>query len=155
MLSMLTQLKSCTKCGGDLVFYEGDWRCWQCGQYYYTGLGTSVGAPEPGDSQSARVWLEQRSTPDPWRRSEVVEEAPVKRRRKPHGPRTSTNINSVIQAQKASDEKWWLVNQQIIEYLDQGMSVREIAKLAGRGERRIRIVRDRLADLRAQSAQTG
>ncbi len=32
---MLCQLKSCGKCGGDLVQDTGDWRCWQCGRYYY------------------------------------------------------------------------------------------------------------------------
>ena len=32
------RLKACPKCRGDLVFDEGDWRCLQCGTYYYTGL---------------------------------------------------------------------------------------------------------------------
>lgn len=31
-------LKACVKCGGDLVLDEGDWRCLQCGSYYYVGL---------------------------------------------------------------------------------------------------------------------
>jgi len=31
-------LKACVKCGGDLVLDEGDWRCLQCGSYYYIGL---------------------------------------------------------------------------------------------------------------------
>ena len=32
---MLMNLASCYKCKGDLV-YEGDeWRCLQCGKYYY------------------------------------------------------------------------------------------------------------------------
>jgi hypothetical protein len=31
-------LKACLKCGGDLVLDEGDWRCLQCGTYYYIGL---------------------------------------------------------------------------------------------------------------------
>ena len=28
-------LKGCTKCGGDLIYDVGDWKCVQCGQYYY------------------------------------------------------------------------------------------------------------------------
>ena len=47
VLSMLTQLKSFNKCGGDLVFYEGDWRCWQCGQYYYATPSEPMAEPPP------------------------------------------------------------------------------------------------------------
>ena len=34
----LFRFKACTKCGGDLVFDEGDWLCLQCGRYYDVGL---------------------------------------------------------------------------------------------------------------------
>ena len=61
------------------------------------------------------------------------------------------NINAVIQAKRRSRERWWADNRQIITYLDQGHSVREIAALTLRGQRQIRTVRERLADLRVQS----
>ncbi len=33
------RLESCPKCGGDLVWDDGDeWRCWQCGRRYYANL---------------------------------------------------------------------------------------------------------------------
>ena len=32
---MLCLLKNCRKCSGDLVLDGEEWRCWQCGQYYY------------------------------------------------------------------------------------------------------------------------
>jgi len=30
------KLKACDKCKGDLTLDEGDWRCVQCGNVYYT-----------------------------------------------------------------------------------------------------------------------
>ena len=35
---MLLQLGCCRKCNGDLVMDEDDWRCLQCGRYYYSEL---------------------------------------------------------------------------------------------------------------------
>ena len=32
---MLMQLRSCGKCRGDLIQEEDEWRCLQCGRYYY------------------------------------------------------------------------------------------------------------------------
>ena len=57
----------------------------------------------------------------------------------------------MIRAKQVSDERWWARNREIIGYLDQGLSVREVAKRANRGERQIRVVRERLYDLRAAS----
>ena len=34
---MLCLIKSCLRCGGDLVMDEEDWRCVQCAHYYYGG----------------------------------------------------------------------------------------------------------------------
>lgn len=31
-------LGACLKCRGDLAYDDGDWKCLQCGVYYYTGL---------------------------------------------------------------------------------------------------------------------
>ena len=41
----------------------------------------------------------------------------------------------------------------IIEALDRGLSVREVATLFDRGERQIRVIRERLAELRAADAE--
>ena len=42
-------MKTCTKCGGDLALDQGDWLCLHCGTYYYTGLYRLVrpGKPQP------------------------------------------------------------------------------------------------------------
>ena len=32
----LYRLKACTKCEGDLVLDDDEWKCSQCGTYYYT-----------------------------------------------------------------------------------------------------------------------
>jgi hypothetical protein len=32
---MLMKLRSCGKCRGDLIQDEDEWRCLQCGRYYY------------------------------------------------------------------------------------------------------------------------
>ena len=34
----LYRLGACLKCRGDLAHDDGDWKCLQCGVYYYTGL---------------------------------------------------------------------------------------------------------------------
>jgi hypothetical protein len=52
-------------------------------------------------------------------------------------------------AKDRSDERWWVRNANVIRYLDEGLPVREIALLVSRGERQIRVIRERLNDLRA------
>ena len=36
------RLGACLKCRGDLAYDDGDWKCLQCGVYYYTGLYTDT-----------------------------------------------------------------------------------------------------------------
>ena len=72
-----------------------------------------------------------------------------RRRRTAYGARAARNINAVIRAKQASDQRWWSRNRYVIECLDRGLSVREVAHLAGRGERQIRVIRERLTDLRS------
>ena len=81
------------------------------------------------------------------------ENHPQTGRRKGYRARSTRNIDSVIRAKKASDERWLARNQQVIEYLDKGLSIREVSRLVGRGERQIRVARERLADLRAASTE--
>lgn len=132
---MFCRFKSCQKCGGDLVWDGEEWRCWQCGQHYY---------PAPSLAEIPAV------SPDPKSLPATVEwsERP-RRQRGRHGQRAVRNVNSLIVAKDRSDERWWEKNQEIIRYLDEGRPIREIAALVGRGERQVRVVRERLSDLRA------
>jgi hypothetical protein len=56
-------------------------------------------------------------------------------------------------AKHRSEERWWDRNQELIQYLDEGRSVREISVLVGRSERQVRVVREQLNDLRAVQEQ--
>lgn len=128
-------LKSCQKCGGDLVQDTDELRCWQCGNYYYPRSAVSVLAPEPaprtGEGESADL-----------------PGAPRRRRRSRWAMH---DINNLIVAKDRSDQRWWARNAQIITHLDAGKTVREIAALVGRSERQVRVVREQLNDLRAIS----
>ena len=129
---MLCKLKSCRKCHGDLVLDGDEWRCWQCGQYYYPN--PQLGEPPPG--------------PDDVDRPPVLVNGDKPRllaRRK----RATRDINSRIAARHRSDLQWWRRNREIIHYLDEGHTVREISSLIGREQRQVRVVRERLNDLRS------
>ena len=130
---MRCQLKSCHKCGGDLVLDGEEWRCWQCGQYYY---------PKP-----ARVELPARPSERERLPSQFAATASSARRRPLR--RSPRHVNSLIMAKVRSDDRWWQKNREIVRYLDEGRKVREISGLVGMGERQIRVIRERLNDLRA------
>ena len=148
------KVKGCNRCGGDLVLDDGDWRCWQCGQYYYAGSPDHADGTfrDPSEERAASVHSDHTivSSSGPM----YVEAQPPRRPRTGYGARSARNINSVIRAKKTSDERWWVRNRQIIEYLDQGLSVREIAIRVERSERQIRVVRERLTELRASTDET-
>ncbi len=130
---MRCQLKSCHKCGGDLVLDGEEWRCWQCGQYYY---------PKP-----ARVELPARPSERERLPSQFAATASSARRRPRR--RSPRHVNSLIMAKVRSDDRWWQKNREIVRYLDEGRKVKEISGLVGMGERQIRVIRERLNDLRA------
>lgn len=130
---MYCQLKACRKCGGDLVLDGDEWRCWQCGQYYYPMQALLEMPEEPPNPELLLA------------DGEVDERRPLRRRVR----RSPRNINSRIMAKDRSDRRWCLRNREVIRHLDQGLSVREISQLVARGERQIRIVRERLNELRA------
>ena len=151
MSSVFCFLKGCTKCNGDLVFDEGDWHCWQCGHYYYSG-----GVPTTDElSNELMNGTELSGLPEAEgygaMDSDDGQEQPKRGRRRGYGSRYSRSIDAVIRVKQASDQKWWVRNRQIIDYIDQGLSIREISKLAECGERQIRVVRERLYDMRAAS----
>ena len=128
---MECKFKDCTKCKGDLVLDGDEWRCWQCGTYYYPHAAVM---DLPVESPASMQVIEE---------SEVESEPrPVRARR-----RTMTNINSVIMAKERSENRWWTKNQEIIERLKQGYSVRDISESVGKGQRQIRGVQERLRDL--------
>ncbi len=128
---MLCKLKSCRKCGGDLVLDEDEWRCWQCGRYYYP-------LPPPSDLRPV--------ADKPVRVLVLVGNAVNAGFRRDR--RATRDINSRISAKARSEHQWWRRNRETIRLLDEGRTVREIAVLLGRGSRQVRIVRERLNDLR-------
>ena len=129
---MLCQLKSCRKCSGDLVLDEDEWRCWQCGRYYYPNT-PAFDVPDYSKEAERRP-------------SAVSLMAAVRGRGR---RRAARDINSVIAAKDRSENRWWNRNRDVIRYLDEGRTVLEISAIIGRGQRQIRVIRERLSDLRA------
>ena len=128
---MLCKFKGCSKCKGDLVLDGDEWRCWQCGTYYYPNESVMDLPLELKESEL--VFQDADSEARPTR---------VRARR-----RTMTNINSVIMAKERSEHRWWTKNQEIIDRLKQGYNVRDISELVGKGQRQIRGVQERLKDI--------
>lgn len=128
---MLCKFKDCTKCKGDLVLDGDEWRCWQCGSYYYPNDPVM---DLPQEAVASEMVLQSADCEAGPRR--------VRARR-----RTMTNINSVVMAKERSEIRWWTKNQDIIDRLKQGYSVRDISELVGKGQRQIRGVKERLKDL--------
>ena len=63
------------------------------------------------------------------------------------------SINSVISSASRSEIRWWYQNRDIIAFLDEGRTVREIASLINRGQCQIRVIRERLNELRDCGAE--
>ena len=131
---MWCRLKGCPKCRGDLVLDGDEWRCWQCGQYYY---------PKPA------VLDLPEEPPQQLMDSGLVSACEPGGRPRQRAKRAPRNINSLIMAKDRSDRRWWRRNKELIQYLDEGRTIREISLMLVRGERQIRVVRERLQDLRA------
>ncbi len=131
---MICKLRACRKCSGDLVLDNDEWRCWQCGKYYYPRPAATDIPPGPVASGRAAAL--------------VGGVAPPRRR----GRRAARDINTVIKAKDRSESLWWNRNEDVIRYLDEGRTVREISALAGRGQRQIRVSRERLNVIRSNSA---
>ena len=133
---MLCMLKNCGKCGGDLVMDDGDWRCVQCAICYY---GSLAEATEPHEQVAAKK----------------VPEPVGKTQRNRYNTRATRNVNSLVQARVSSDSRWWSRNKEVIDYLDQGLSVGAISTLTSRGPRQIRTIREQLSDMRAGDELNG
>lgn len=128
---MLCQLKNYRKCLGDLVLDGDEWRCWQCGHYYYARPERETLFEEPPEPVS----------------SDQPPAAPAAPRMK--ATRSLRDINGAIATRNRRDKRWWIRNMEIIRTLDDGCSVKEIAKSIGRGPRQVRVVRERLYDMRS------
>ena len=129
---MLCRLKECQKCRGDLVLDGEEWRCWQCGHYYYPNI------------------LElQLDGPDAMAMVDPADQLGGKPRRRRRSRWAVRDINNLIVAKNRSEKKWWDRNSDLIRLLDNGKTVKEIAATAGRSERQIRVIREQLNDLRA------
>ena len=122
----LWRLKGCERCMGDLVLALDEWRCCQCGHYYYPDLPQTELLPPQADPMGGSG----------------------RRRGRLRGGYVERNINLVIRAQTISNERWWACNQQIVTYLDEGRSIQEISALTFKGMRQIRVARERLASIR-------
>lgn len=126
------RLKGCIRCSGDLVMEEDLWICFQCGHYYYPKVPRSVEIPEELDTHLSGGRGGQR--------------------RRSCGGMAGRNINSLVMARQASDERWRASNREIIAYLEEGRPLQEIAGLTDRGLRVIRGVRRKLDDYRVATA---
>ncbi|MCH7735830.1 MAG: hypothetical protein IH872_00350 [Chloroflexi bacterium] len=129
---MLYLLKGCGKCGGDLSQDGDEWRCFQCGRVYYP-------AHSPEELNFDRIDVE----------SSIGNGEATSDRERPIVRRSARHLNPVVGATRYNEELWWNKNQQVIFHLDEGKKVREIAKIVGQGPRQIRVVRERLRDLRS------
>lgn len=131
---MQVLLKSCQKCNGDLIQDGDEFRCWQCGNYYYP----KIDLPELASVLPAS---------DPDQNPQNSPELPKRRHRRSRW--AVRDINSLIVAKDRSEQRWWSRNEEMIKFLDAGNSVREIAALICKSERQVRVVREQLNDLRA------
>ena len=125
-------MENCGKCGGSVFKEVDEWRCWQCGRYYYVRLDF-MDFPD--------------SFPDMDRSRALSDDSDSGHRSR----RSVRSINSRIAAGESSDLQWWSRNRDVIQCLEQGLSIREIAIGLELGERQVRVVRQRLDDLRAST----
>ena len=126
----LWRFKSCIKCSRDMVQEDaGDWTCVQCGHIRYVNPPVVASAEVNGNGY----------------RDEAEDGPGADGRRR----RSTRDINSRINARSMSEERWRARNHKIIEYLDQGWTVSEIADTTTLGPRQVRAIRERWAELRA------
>lgn len=137
---MLFIFKGCGKCGGDLIQDFDEWRCMQCGQIYYP-------MQSPMQLQMEHEGL-QHPTPNTMSVGGPSGETGPQRER-PKVRRSARLLIPKIRVSRFNEEMWWDKNRLVIYHLDQGKEVREIAEIVGRGTRQIRLVRERLRDLRS------
>jgi len=137
---MLYLFKGCGKCEGDLTLDVDEWRCFQCGRVYYPRRSAMELQLDLVDIQISEQSAGLPGVADPVRK-------------RPKVRRSARHLNPVVGATRFDEEDWWNRNQQVISHLDEGKKVREIAEIVGKGPRQIRVVRERLRDLRSASLE--
>ena len=119
-------IKGCGKYCGDLVQDCDEWSCFQCAHDYYP-KGSIV------DLQLDAADAEQTGVADGER---------------PVAHRSARLLNPMPGTTRFNEERWWDKSKTVIYHLDQGKKVRGISEIVGQGPRQIRVVRERLHDLR-------
>lgn len=111
---------------------DGDeWRCFQCGRVYYPRRSPMELIPgQPAAASEAET-----------------------ERKRPKFSRSARHLNPLLAATRLNEQQWWTKNKAVIHHLDQGKKIREIAEIVGQGSRQIRVVRERLRDLRSAESE--
>lgn len=104
---MWFRFRSCRKCYGDLVLDGEDWRCWQCGRYYYPMPPVKDPPPEPALAGQPGLAL-GKSVAGPKRRGSV------------------RDINSAIASTNRLAARWWNKHLYVIKYLDESRTAKEM-----------------------------
>jgi hypothetical protein len=143
---MFYRLKGCGRCGGDLLQDNDEWRCLQCGHVYY---------PECAQLELEWAVVAQAGFTSSQKddQKDDREDDREDDRQRPKIRRSARHLTPDTSVTRFNEEQWWDRNQPIIGHLDQGMKVREIAEIVGKGPRQIRVVRERLRDLRSANLE--
>ncbi len=127
---------------------DGDWRCVQCGQYYY-GQSPDSATGTPREAIENSQPLKEASHREPMARPSSSGRASAKRSGGRSRAKYDRDIGSLIESHATAESKWWERNRHIVDHLDNGLSIAEIAALTSRGKREIRSIRERLFEMRA------
>ena len=128
---MLWKFKDCAKCRGALVLDGDEWRCWQCGTYYYPHKPIMDLPPE---SEIAILTVQ-------------ATDSEVRARRARTRKLTTSNVSARIVSKECSDQRWRKNNWTVISLLKEGHTVRDISESIGKGVRQIRSIQERLKDM--------
>ena len=131
---MWLRFRSCKKCCSVLVLDGKEWRCWQCSRYSFSTPPATDPPPEPVVAGQSGLALGKTVT-------------------EPRSRRSAGDISSVIPSTGRSELRWLYQNRDVIRYLDEGRTVKEIATLINCGQWQIRFIRWRLNDLRDCGAE--
>ena len=98
---------------------EDEWRCLQCGRYYYPRKPLAFESP-----------IRAR------KRKITVTDSPIK----------AESTTPLVGSARLGDVRWESRNDEVIAHLAAGRAVQEVARLTGRNPRQIGSVRERLAE---------
>ncbi|MDA0735285.1 MAG: hypothetical protein O2909_11985 [Chloroflexi bacterium] len=116
--------KACRKCQGDLLPDGDEFRCFQCGNYYYP-----------------KIELPELESVFPGAAGVIDHLHPL--------PRKYIRSSRLSVACGRAEQRWWARNQGLIKLIDSGGTAVQLAKLTTVSARQIRAVREKLYELRA------